>query len=185
MGMIPKRAKKVFHGEIFKIYQWEQKMFDNTTKTFEAGKSLEGVGVIAAVGDKIVVLKQKQPGTKWYYSLPGGYLDDPAETIKQGAARELMEETGLKAKTMKFWKTMPRGGRIESNLYLFIARDCTKVAEQNLDGGEKIQIELRTFEQFLKLSDSNDFHHPRLISEMLRARMSKKNTQAFKKLIFG
>lgn len=183
--MIPKQAKKVFDGNIFEIYQWKQKMFDGTTTTFEAAKSMEGVGIIATIGNKIVILKQQQPGTKWYYTLPGGYLDDPKETPKQGALRELMEETGMKPKSIHFWKTLPRGGRVESNLYVFIAHNCKIVAKQSLDGGEKIKIEYRTFDEFLKLSDQNDFHHPRLISEILRARLSKKNKAAFKKLIFG
>lgn len=70
--MIPKHAKKVFHGEFFQVLQWEQVMFDSSTKTFEAALHPDGVTVIATVKDKIVILKQKQPHTQWYYTLPGG-----------------------------------------------------------------------------------------------------------------
>lgn len=183
--MLPKKAKKVFKGNIFEIYQWPQKMFDGTIKTFEMAKSMDGVGVIATVGKKIVLLKQKQPGTKWYYTLPGGYLDDPKETARQGALRELREETGMIPEHIKYWKSFERGGRVISYVFMYIARNCQIICNQQLDGGEKIEIEYRTFEEFLELSDNPKFHHPRMMMEMLKARMSKENKAAFKKLIFG
>ena len=183
--MIPKHAKKVFHGTVFHIYQWEQQMFNQTTKTFEVAQRIDGASIIGTVKDKIVILKQKQPGTKWYYTLPGGYLDHPGETPKAGALRELREETGMKPKSIKLWKSYPRGGRVKSNIYIFIARDCEVVGEQDLDGGEKIEVQLVSFDQFLQFSDDTTFHNRDLIIEMLRARLDKKKKAEFKKAIFG
>jgi 8-oxo-dGTP pyrophosphatase MutT (NUDIX family) len=183
--LIPKHAKRVFKGTVFDIHQWEQKMFDGRTETFERAKTLNGATVIATVGNKVVLLKQKQPGTNWYYSLPGGYLDKPGETPREGALRELMEETGLKPKRMKLWKTYSNFGRVATKSYLFIAQDCTKVGEPNLDGGEIIKTSLITFDEFLKLSDQEDFNYRDLIIELLRARLTKKGKAEFKKLIFG
>ena len=43
--VIPHNAKKVFNGILFDVYQWKQKMFDNSIKTFEMLKrksSLQG-----------------------------------------------------------------------------------------------------------------------------------------------
>jgi ADP-ribose pyrophosphatase len=183
--MIPKHAKQVFKGTIFEIYQWPQKMFDGSKKTFEMAKGMDGAGMIAIIKDKIIILKQQQPGTKWYFTLPGGYMDIPGETAKQCAIRELREETGMRAQSVKFWKKFIRGGRVEADLHMFVARDCYVVDEPKLDRGEKIQMELRSFEDFLKLADDDNFHHPRVIMEMLRARLSNKNKLAFRKLIFG
>jgi len=64
--MIPKHAKRVFTGEFFEVFNWPQKMFDGTTRTFERLKRRDGVSIIAAVNNKIVVLRQKQPGRDWY-----------------------------------------------------------------------------------------------------------------------
>lgn len=182
--MIPKHAKKVFVGTVFDIYQWKQKMFNATTRTFEAAKRMDGVCIVATVKNKIVLLWQKQPGTNWYYTLPGGYMD-PGETPKQAALRELLEETGLKPKRIKLWKTFRGTTRIDSKFYVFIAQGCEKVGEQNLDGGEIIEIQLKSFEQFLKYSDHPKFYNRDVIIEMLRARLSIKSKQALKGLLFG
>jgi ADP-ribose pyrophosphatase YjhB (NUDIX family) len=182
---IPKNSKKVFDGEVFKIYQWKQKMFDSKYRIFERAIQQDGVSIIATYKDKVVVLKQKQPTTDWYYSLPGGYLDKPGESPKQGALRELLEETGLKPRTMKLWKSFRREGRLYSKFHIFIAQDCEKIADQDLDGGEIIEVQYKTFDQFLKLTDETKFHNKDLVIEMLRARLSAKKTSEFKKLIFG
>ena len=183
--MIPKHAKKVFHGTVFHIYQWEQKMFNSKVKIFEHAQSHDGASIIAAVGKKIIVLKQKQPTTKWYLSLPGGGLDHPEETPKAGAARELLEETGYKPKTMTLFKKIPRGGRVSSMHYIFIAKDCKKVSEQALDGGELIDVKMYSFDEFLKLSDDPKFHNRDMNLELLRARLTTKSKAALKKKIFG
>lgn len=184
--LIPKQAKRVFKGTVFDIYQWKQKMFDSSTVIFERAKIWNGASVIATVGDKIVILKQRQPAIKnWFYSIAGGYLDKPGESAKAGALRELLEETGLKPKSIKLWKTFTHGGRVSSTTYFFIARDCKKVAPQNLDAGEKIEIKYVTFEQFLRLSDNPRFSHRDLIVEMLRARLSPRAKKDFRKQIFG
>lgn len=183
--MIPKGAKKVFEGTVFSIYRWKQKMFDSTFAIFERAKILDGSSIIATVGNKIIMIKQKQPGTPWYYSLPGGYLDHHKEDPKIAALRELKEETGYQPNSIKLWKNFPLGGRIESNHYLFIARDCRKVAKQSLDGGEKIKVELKTFEQFLNMVDKPDFHNRDIIIEVLKARLSARARASFKKVIFG
>ncbi len=183
--IIPKHAKKIFQGEFFEVHQWKQKLFNNTTKTFEAANHPDGVSIIATVKNKIVVLKQKQPGTKWYYTLPGGIMDSGDKSPKEAALRELLEETGLKPKTMKYWQAHKRGWRVAAEIHFFIARDCTKVASQKLDGGEQINVELVSFEKFLEFSDITTFHNRDLIIEMLRARLHKDRKAALKKLLFG
>ena len=112
-------------------------------------------------------------------------MDHPGEKPKHAAVRELLEETGLKPNRIKHWFTAKRGWRIEAHTHFFIAQDCKKAAEPHLDGGEKIQVKLATFEQFLKLSNETTFQNRDLIIELLRAQVNKKKTAAFKKLIFG
>lgn len=160
-------------------------MYDGTTKTFEIAKRMDGVSIIASYNNKVIVLKQKQPGTKWYHSVPGGYMDQPGETPKQTALRELLEETGMKPKSLRLWKKFPRGSRIDSMHYMFIAKDCHPFKVQSLDGGEKIEVQFWDFDKFLQLSDAEDFHNKDLIIEMLKARIHKNVYREFKKLLFG
>ena len=106
MKAIPKSAKKVFAGEIFDVYQWRQKMFDNSFQIFEAIKRPDTVEIIGITpGKKIIVLKQKQPHTDWFFSLPGGRVDQ-GENQRQAAQRELKEETGYETYKLILWKSI-------------------------------------------------------------------------------
>ena len=72
---IPDNAKKVFTGITYDVYQWEQKMFDGTYSTFEILKRRLGVQVIVVIKDKILLLKEEQPGKGKFISLVGGCAD--------------------------------------------------------------------------------------------------------------
>ena len=183
---IPKHAKRVFKGKIFEIYQWRQKMFDGSVEIFEKARRPDTVIVIATMGSKLVCLKQKQP-TGWFMSTPSGRMDVPGETPKQAALRELLEETGMKPKKLIFWKKMPKYGKVLSNIYFFIARDCEKVTTQKLDPGEKIQVKLLNFEEFLKLPDTEADSHwlGETLIDMYKARLDKKYKKYLKNAYFG
>jgi 8-oxo-dGTP diphosphatase len=51
--------------------------------------------VIAVKGDEIVLVKRNHGPYKNYWALPGGFLEVNKECVKETAARELKEETGL------------------------------------------------------------------------------------------
>ena len=58
---IPKNAKKVFGGVIFEVWQWKQKMFDGSYAVFEKLKRPDTVNVVPVIGNKIMILIQRQP----------------------------------------------------------------------------------------------------------------------------
>jgi ADP-ribose pyrophosphatase len=182
---LPKQAKKVFKGVIFDTYQWKQKMFDGSTRTFEKVRRQDTAVIIATVGKRLVILKQQQPGSDWYYDLPSGRMDKAGESPKKAAARELLEETGLKAKELVLWKTYHPSGKVVQNVFFFIARDCKQVAPQQLDGGEKIEISTASFDEFLALSDHPKCFYGPLMIDVLLARLHKECYEYLKTSIFG
>lgn len=182
---IPKKAKKVFKGIIFDVYQWPQKMFDGSYATFERVIRQNTVVIIATVKNTLVIVKQKQPGTDWFYDLPSGRMDKKGESPKAAALRELKEETGLEPKTIKLWKTYSPSGKVLQNIYFFIAEDCKIVSKQNLDAGEKITVLHKTFDEFLKFSDHPKCFLGPLMIDVLLARIHKGNYEYLRKSFFG
>jgi ADP-ribose pyrophosphatase len=182
---LPKNAKRTFQGQNFSVYEWPQKMFDGSTKTFERAIQMSGVSVFAAVKNKVILLKQQQPSTPWYYGIPGGAMDNPKETPRQTALRELLEETGYKPEKLVLWEVAEKVGRLWHTRYIFMAQNCRKVAEQSLDNGEKIKILLVTFDQLLKFTDHRQFFKGDIYMHLLRARVDKKYKNSLKQALFG
>jgi ADP-ribose pyrophosphatase len=77
--------------------------------------------------DKIVFMKQFRPALKKYiYELPAGTLD-PNESLATCAKRELIEETGLRAKKVtKIGQIYPVPGYSTEIIYCFKAEGLTQ-----------------------------------------------------------
>jgi len=168
-SITPKNAKRVFKGEIFDVYQWQQKMYDNSFATFEKLKRSDTVQVIPVTEDgKIILLRQSQPGfRKPCWSVAGGRIDG-RETPLKAAHRELLEETGYKAKRMELWYSVQPNAKIDYAIYGFIAKGCKKVSAQNLDPGEKISLEPVSLEEFLRITFEEGFYDPEIALRILK-----------------
>lgn len=148
---IPQHAKKVFEGKLFDVFQWEQKLYDGSKGIFEKVQRTDTTDVIAITEDgKVIVLEQEQPGKGKFFSLPGGSVDrgeDPVDNAK----RELLEETGYEAGEISLWHSIQQVSKIDWALYIFVAKNCKKVSDQNLDSGEKIKVLLVSMEEFVDM----------------------------------
>lgn len=185
MTKIPENAKKVFEGILFDVYQWEQKMFDGTFATFEAIKKLGSVQIIAITPEnKIILLDEEQPHNGKFISMPGGKLEKN-ETPLENAKKELKEETGMKAKRIEFYKETNFGSTINWPTYYFIARDCIKVQEPELEPGEKITpIELN-FDEFINKTQEPNFRNKGFKEMIFRMIHTKEELNNFKKKLFN
>ncbi|MFT4282899.1 MAG: NUDIX hydrolase [Candidatus Woesearchaeota archaeon] len=157
--MIPKHAKKVFEGVLFRVYQWEQEMFDGSFETFEAIKRLPGVQIIAVKEDEFIFLKESQPHRGSFLSLSGGMFDSWNEDPLDAARRELLEETGFSGDFSKFM-TINFGGKIDWPVHYFICKikkeDKSKV---NLDAGEKIKVQYEKVSNLFEFVNRDDFRN--------------------------
>ncbi len=181
---MPPDAKMVFKGVIFEVWQWQQKMFDGSVRTFERLKRPDTVEVIAVVGDKILIQHQEQPDSGQFISVPGGRCD-PGEESKTSAMRELLEETGYVSDDWELLSEEMPSGKMEWTLYCFVARNCVKKQEPEPEAGEKIASRLVTFDELLQLSDDSNFRSTGIRTLLWRARLDEKKKQELHTLLFG
>src|SRR3990167_11506494 len=105
MSSIPPQARRVFKGKIFEVYQWEQKMFDHTTETFEMIKRPNTIQIAPTMNGKILTTREQQPGRPVReFGLYGGRGEEGEEPIDT-AKRELLEESGMESDHWELWKT--------------------------------------------------------------------------------
>ena len=92
---------------------------------------------------RILLVRQfRLPARKFLWELPAGRID-PGETPLKAAKRELIEETGMKArkwtKLVSYW---PSPGFLAEKMHLFVATELTEGEAQPM---EDERIETRWF----------------------------------------
>jgi 8-oxo-dGTP pyrophosphatase MutT (NUDIX family) len=179
---IPEDAKCVFKGVMFDVYQWEQEMFDGTKKTFEKLKRPDTVAVFPVLdnGD-ILLLEQEQPGRKSYIGTPGGRVDE-GEDILTAAKRELLEESGYEAEEFILWDSQHPVSKIDWVVYTFIAKGLRKVAEPNLDAGEKMKPLPVNLDGLIEMSVNKNFSEREVVINFLEAKYEPEKYKELKEL---
>jgi ADP-ribose pyrophosphatase len=179
----PENAKKVFSGHIFDVYQWEVIDYDGKPRIFEKLKRADTSVVIPVTEDgKIIMANQEQPNKGKYLGCLGGRVDE-GETPFEAAKRELLEESGYESNQWDLLFSTQPVAKIEWAVYLFIAKNCKKVAEQNLDGGEKIDLIYLSFEEFVDLVLSDEFYDIELKFEVIKYKLNGTLEEFKKKLL--
>ncbi len=180
---IPKRAKRVFQGVIYDIYQWREKNFDGSEATFEAARREDSVQIIAADKTHVYVGHERQPGGKAFYSFFGGRVD-AGESALAAAKRELREESGMVSDDWELLQTYQVPGRIEWNIHYYIARDCRVMTDQCLDPGERIDILRMSFRSFLTLLRHPEFRGAERMIDILASAFDTKKVAHLRKKLF-
>lgn len=179
---MPEDATLVFKGKLFDVYQWQQQMYDGTYQTFEKLKRPDTVVVFAVLDDgSILLTKQEQPGKSLFIGAAGGRVDE-GEEIEEAAARELLEETGYRAKELILWHSEQPVSKIDWAVYTFIAKGLEKVDEQRLDAGEKITLHPVTFDEFIDTALRNEFTEREIVKYIYEAKIDKQKLEELREL---
>ena len=181
---VPADAEKVFSGVLFDVYQWDQELYDGSTGRFEKVLRNDSVLVLAVVGDEVVVTKEQHPGGEPFYSLVCGFLEGDENPLVT-AKRELREEAGLEASSWELYKSFSYGSKIDWTGYLYLAKGCREVGEQQLDAGEKVEVFRVSFDEFLELVLREDFRNKEVALELARMRLRDGELDEFKERLFS
>ena len=135
--------------------------------------------------DRVMLVRQyRMPADRFLWELPAGKSDE-GETVLQAARRELIEETGLRAKK---WKKLvsfyPSPGFVEEKMTIFLATDLTQGESQPMDD-ERIETrwftkkELRELDRVEPDSRCEDDDRVSLLDAIVVRRRARKRQALF------
>lgn len=126
----------VYDGKILKVNVDKVRLGDGRLSTREEVVHNGGVGVLAVKDGKVMLVKQyRYSYGEEVIEIPAGKLELGEDPLTAGI-RELKEETGLKAKSLKKLGCIyPSPGYTNEKIHIFLCEDFT-VGEQKLDDGE-------------------------------------------------
>ena len=134
------KLKPKYKGKIFSISQREITFPDGVTETYEYCKRAPSVSVLAFnEKNEILMIKERRHGYhKNIWFLPGGRADQPKDTPRTAALRELEEEAGYKAKQIKMIHKKSHSNTLLWDIYIFYATDL-KFVGNHPERGEHIE----------------------------------------------
>ena len=147
-------SEMIYQGRVFGLRRDEVVEPSGVRTTREVITHPGSVVVLPVLRDgRIVMVRQYRHATRQYlWELVAG-RKEPEETPKQGAARELLEETGYSAKRFKvFLDVFPTPGFLEERMYLLLAEGLT-AGEAQPEEDEKIEVRayrLKELKQMIK-----------------------------------
>jgi mutator protein MutT len=102
-------------------------------------RPLVGVGAVIVEGDRVVLVRRSAEPMKGEWSIPGGLLE-LGETMRAGAVREALEETGLQVEAGEVLEVLDRilpDGKGKTRFhYVLIDFLCRRVAGELRAGGD-------------------------------------------------
>ena len=136
----------------FDVVHEDVRLPDGTETDFDFLREGDSVVVLplTADGEVVVIEEWRQAVKRVNRALPAGSVEGSDAAPRAAVDRELREETGYEAETVRHLYTAePANGYADSVFHYFLAEGCTPTAEQDLDFNESIQVETTPFEDLL------------------------------------
>jgi len=135
------KSTMVYEGPVFGVRRDEVEEPGGLRATREVVTHPGSVVVLPVLDDgKVVLIRQYRHATRQYlWELVAGRIDG-GETPKRAAARELVEETGYRAKRFSvFLDVFPTPGFVEERMFILLAEGLT-AGEAQPEEDEKIEV---------------------------------------------
>jgi len=152
-----KKTKK-YKGKNINITLYETKL--NGTRISQEIVEQGNVVAILAIDDddEAILVNEFRYPLGYVLEIPAGTVDK-GETLLKCAKRELLEETGYKAKKIEHLiRFFPKLGYNTQIIDCFVATELTKISEPNLDEDELITVKKIKFRKLLNMINNGKIY---------------------------
>jgi 8-oxo-dGTP pyrophosphatase MutT (NUDIX family) len=140
------REERLVHYKVFDV----RRSYRRSPRTggevgFFLIRTLDWVNVVACTPDEqmVFVRQYRQGSERFSLELPGGAMDGAHETPAAAAARELREETGYAAGSIRqIGVCNPNPALFTNRIATFLALDCERQGDLIQDPGEDMEVVL-------------------------------------------
>ncbi len=150
--------KKVYKGKRIVVEELTYYNVRDNKKVHREHVLAGDAAIILAIDENDEVLMVQEPRTpigKIILSLPAGMIE-PGENSEDGAIRELEEETGYRAQSIKLMRyEYPSIGYSNERSLIFLAKDLVKT-HRHLDDTEDIRVVKVHLTDLKKMLDTNE-----------------------------
>lgn len=161
-------SRVVFKGKVFSVRRDEVSEPSGVKATRDVIDHSGSVVVMPVLDDgKIVLIRQYRYAARQYlWELVAGRID-AGENVQQAAARELIEETGLRSKKMRqFLNFWPSPGFLEERMYVLLAEGVTQ-GEAEPEEDERIEAKAFSRRELEKMLRTGVLRDAKTISSLL------------------
>lgn len=162
-------SETIYNGKVFDVSVAEIRENEAVYKREIVNHHGSAV-IIPVFADKTVALvkQYRHAAGEYLLEIPAGTLS-PNEPPEAGAARELEEEIGVRAKNIEFLcEFYVSPGFLTEKMNLFLATDFTKAA-QNLDDDEFLSVERLGFDEAFEKIRNNEIKDAKTIIGLILA----------------
>lgn len=152
--------KELLKTVVFTVTERDCVSYDGMEGKYVVMDAPDWVIVIPETSTGFLVVKQWRHGEKSLsVEFPGG-VAEAGEVPAAAAARELLEETGMRAKTLVPLGTMnPNPALMSNQVHVFLAADLERVAAQSLDDDERLAAYELSREEVFAMAGKSEFPH--------------------------
>ena len=151
-----KKTKK-YKGKNINIALYETKL-NGTRISQEIVEQGNVVAILAIDDDEVILVNEFRYPVGYVLEIPAGSVDK-GETPLKCAKRELLEETGYKAKKIEHLiRFFPKLGYNTQIIDCYVATELTKISEPNLDEDELITVKKIKFRKLLNMINNGKIY---------------------------
>ena len=161
-------SENIYKGKILKLRK-DEVLLPNNKHSKREIVELQNAAAVLAINKngKIIFVKQYRcPYEEILLEIPAGKVNTGEEPLSC-AKRELLEETGAKAKSIKLLaETYPSPGCLKERLFLYLAEEL-EYSKQHLDEDEFLEVYEFTLEEAISLIKKGEIKDAKTINALL------------------